>query len=149
LFQDNIEKPKTELINNDTLINNDKRIVIELTTNEVFTHYYKMIESLERKYTSISVISYLNIYLKKEKIILEKRIENKSYIHRFAKNENKWLEKDIDEVKQMLRLKTLNRIDEIYEDMEVKSQGPFFLSEDKLEILKKLVMAEINKADNS
>jgi hypothetical protein len=118
------------------LLDLDKKNVLDKTVKEVFTNYYKMIETLQMKYASTSAIGYFDDYLKKEITNIEGRISNRSYIHRFAERENLWSEKDFNQVSTILTSKTISRIKEISEDMESKSQGPFIFSDDKLKQLK-------------
>ena len=143
LFGVNKEQKK-EISTEVTLINTDKNNVVKKATIEVFTNYYQTIENLETKYAPSSAIGHFDDYLAQEVLNIEKRINSKSYIQRFASNGSLWTDKDINEVKELIRTRTIGRMQEIYEDMENKSQGVFFQSEDKLKLLKESAKNELN-----
>lgn len=138
-------KQKKEISPDLTLINTDKNNVIKKASLEVFTNYYRTIENLETKYASSSAFVHFDNYLSKEVSNIEKRINSKSYIQRFASNVNLWSDKDINDVNELIRNRTIIRMEEIYEDMENKSQGVFFQSEDKLRLLKEAAKNELNE----
>ncbi len=127
---------------NDSLLAVDKRTVIKKVVKEVFGNFDETISTFDRKYTAISALDYINDYLKKEFDIIESRIKNKSYLTRFSQNLKSWTESDVNEVNTTLRIKTINRIKEILEDIENKSQGPFVFSDEKLGQLRKQVIFE-------
>lgn len=141
--QPQINKPV--VIRDVSLINADKRNVVERATKEIFTNYFQTINSLAKEYVSVSTMRYIEDYLEKEIPNIETRILNKSYIHRFATNEGQWADSDFNEVATLIRARTIIRIKEISEDVESKAQGAFTLTDDKIRLLIDAVKTELGE----
>jgi hypothetical protein len=133
---------KTVMSKADSLVSADKKTVVDKAAKEVFTNYSQTIKSLEKDYIPINAMGYIDEYLKKEIPNIEKRILNKSYINRFASNENLWKDIDLEEVATLIRARTIIRIKEISEDIESKAQGPYIIADDKLRLLYEQVKTE-------
>ncbi|MCX2429906.1 hypothetical protein [Pedobacter sp. GR22-10] len=123
----------------------DRALVLDKTTREVLTNYYQTVQSLREKYSSISAEDYIKEYLEEETRNIGTRIKNRSYIHRFAKNENLWQASDYNEMATLLLARTVGRMKEISEDIESTSKGPFTLTEDRLKALEEQLKNEIAK----
>jgi hypothetical protein len=122
----------------------DKNLVIKKTVKEVFQNFDEAISSVNKKYAPISAWDYIREYLRKDSSNIENRIKNKSYITRFSKKISAWTENDIQEVNSILRIKTIDRIKEILDDIESKSQGPFVFSSEKIILLREQVKSEMS-----
>jgi len=137
---------KTEISKTDSIKNVDKKNVIEKVVHEVFTNYYDSIKSLRKDYSTISVMSYINTYIKKQNDTIESRISNKSYIHRFAATEKLWIDTDFSEVAALIKVRTLDRIKEISEDVDRKVLNVLnTITNDKELLLEKEVREEIKE----
>lgn len=137
---------KTEISKTDSIKNVDKKNVIEKVVHEVFTNYYDSIKSFRKDYSTISVMSYINTYIKKQNDTIESRISNKSYIHRFAATEKLWIDTDFSEVAALIKVRTLDRIKEISEDVDRKVLNVLnTITNDKELLLEKEVREEIKE----
>lgn len=102
----------------DSLIFVDQKNIVEKVAHEVFTNYYDSIQSFKKNFGSISVMNYIDDYIKRQNDSIETRISDKSYIHRFATTEKTWLDTDFSEMAALLKVRTLDRIKEISEDVD-------------------------------
>lgn len=133
----------TEISQTDSRIDVDKKAVIVKTVQEVFTNYAQKIDSLKKNFNALSVMEYIDTYLKEETVNIETQISDKSYIHRYSANEKSWIESDFSEVNAILKVRTIDRIKEISKDIENEDPGVFSAVNYKLELLIKEVNAEI------
>lgn len=136
---------KNKIIESDSLVISDKKNVVEKVSKEVFENYYKTILYCTKNYATISAFSYIQNYSQEEINKINKRILNKSYINRYAVYNKYWTKADYEDVSKILRTRTIIRINEIFEDIENQTQGPFVLTEDKLKLLQEMVEKEIGK----
>jgi hypothetical protein len=135
-----------EISQTDSLISIDKKNVIEQTAKEVFNNYLDSIQSFRKYYGSLSVMNYINTYIKQQNDTIEKKISNKSYIHRFAKTEKLWIATDFSEVAAILKVRTLDRIKEISEDVDRKVLNVLnTITNDKELLLEKEVREELEE----
>ncbi len=127
----------------DSAIDADKKIVIAKTVHEVFTNYSEKIDSLKKYFAPISLMGYIDTYLKTETANIETRITDKTYVKRYSKMESSWVDTDYAEVAALTREQTIDRIKQISEDIRGKASGVFSVMNDKLILLEKEVKAEI------
>ncbi|HEX7906263.1 MAG TPA: hypothetical protein VF487_20455 [Chitinophagaceae bacterium] len=127
----------------DSIIAADKSSVIKKTVNEVFSNITQTMGTLEYKYAYISALRYFNDYIEEEIQHINTRIEENTYVGRFAKNQSQWTEKDYQELTNTLKKRTTTRIKDIIADIENQSKGPFVFADDKFKEIKKRATSEI------
>lgn len=144
LFADNNFSKDSQKSEVNNLISEDRTLVLDKSAHEVFINYYNTVRSLRKEYTSITCERYIEQYLEAEVKNIEMRIKNRSYVHRFAKNENVWMLNDYKEIEELLQARTIGRMKEISQDVKNSTQGPFTLSEDRLKALEERLVKEID-----
>ena len=130
----------------DSLINVDKKKIVNKVVQEVFTIYLDTILFYKKNFNSNSVMTYINLYINRQNDSIEARITNKSYIQRFGSTQKSWIITDFAEVAALIKVRTLDRIKEISADIVVNAPNILnTTTNDKEELLEKEVRAEIKE----
>lgn len=127
----------------DTTIEADKKMVIAKTVQLVFQNYSDQLDTLQKYYTSTAIMNYVDKYNKEVTANIQARIADKTYVHQFSNTEKSWIVTDYAEVAAILKERTLDRIVEIFKDVETQFPGVYTVDDGKIRCLAKEIRAEI------